>query len=521
MKQRTTILLILFQTVIAYYGFGQTEPILSYRNDSLFVDDTMIGVVEKRPEFIEVRFRTIRNKLDYKSGFKNQLIAQYPDQRIKYIVDYTVGYPKIDFVHGYAYQNRSRIGKYQVSGEKYDFRIRGTITTSTFPDSLYNYFGDELVNFVRDSLEWAQGDNVNLKAQVYTYFEEEILKQRELERQRQAQFFENIATALRSPLDPVEGVYRSIDGGESFEYDIFVYRSQSDPEKYIGWVMNSTDTDLSIGAGIFSLRKTARPDAFFLEYQNKAGYQFDNKLASYSNSVLEIGLKSFIKLYPAGGVTYYQPDFMPSADWKSSGSGVLLNRDGYVATNHHVIDDADSIIVQIQMPDSSVVNCRARVLTFDKDYDVALLRISEDQLPQLGIEPIKFNFNPKYGDEVYSLGFPIASQLGENVKLNKGIVSALTDQQGSSGFFQTDLPLWYGNSGGPCFSDKGELLGLAASIDFDREMGVKLENVSFITKSRNIERLFEELNYDFSSDGSNSQLSVGELVPYAVFIKVY
>jgi S1-C subfamily serine protease len=117
------------------------------------------------------------------------------------------------------------------------------------------------------------------------------------------------------------------------------------------------------------------------------------------------------------------------------------------------------------------------------------------------------------------LGFPIAHKLGENVKLNKGIVSALTDQHGDDAFFQTDLPLWYGNSGGPCFSESGMLMGLATRIFYDDQN--KVENVSFISKVENIAALLSELSIELPSEDSDETLSVEDLIPYTVFIKVY
>jgi S1-C subfamily serine protease len=495
------------------------------------VKGKLVGIIEESPEYAIINFKSVSARSAYRGGFKDRIDQKFPNRKKRYKVDNLIGYPSLNFASNSIMLDGNEIGIYSVFEERARYYLtKGIIKSGSISDTLYDFISERLVSHVRDSLDNAVDYFFSIRVQVDTDLYEDYARRKKLEaednarrnkleEQRISRFYQNVYDVLNDPLESIEGIYRSIDFGEYFEYDIFLYHSLNDPRRYNAWILNSTDSDLTSGNGLFSLRKTAREDAFLLEYQNKAGYQFQNKLATYKNEILEIGLKSFIKLYPANDVSLREAEFMPSVDWVSSGSGVLLNNSGYIATNYHVVEGADSIRVQLLLSDSSLTECTAKVLVQNKEVDIAILKLYPDNLPSLGIEPLTMKSTPSYGETVYSLGFPIAHKLGENVKLNKGIVSALTDQHGDDAFFQTDLPLWYGNSGGPCFSESGMLMGLATRIFYDDQN--KVENVSFISKVENIAALLSELSIELPSEDSDETLSVEDLIPYTVFIKVY
>ena len=91
---------------------------------------------------------------------------------------------------------------------------------------------------------------------------------------------------------------------------------------------------------------------------------------------------------------------------------------------------------------------------------------------------------------------------------------------GSPVYFQTTLPVWYGNSGGPCFNSKGEILGLATQILWDK--GAKVDNVAYITKTENILGLGGDIieNESETTEDKGLEQLIEELIPYSVFIKV-
>lgn len=138
---------------------------------------------------------------------------------------------------------------------------------------------------------------------------------------------------------------------------------------------------------------------------------------------------------------------------RAQGSGVLVSSDGYILTNHHVIDGADSI--QTVLQDGRVT--AARVVGSDRDTDIAVLKIEGTNLPAM---PMEHDAGARVGDVVLAIGNPFA--LGQTV--TQGIVSGLGRNQLNlttyDDFIQTDAAINEGNSGGALVNARGELVGI-------------------------------------------------------------
>ncbi len=141
------------------------------------------------------------------------------------------------------------------------------------------------------------------------------------------------------------------------------------------------------------------------------------------------------------------------------GSGVIISPDGYIVTNNHVVEDADSI--QVTLNNNQTYN--AKVIGRDPDTDIALIKINAENLPV-----IKFGDSDKLklGEWVLAVGNPF--NLTSTV--TAGIVSALgrnLDLDGSykiESFIQTDAALNMGNSGGALVNTRAELVGITSAI---------------------------------------------------------
>jgi S1-C subfamily serine protease len=336
------------------------------------------------------------------------------------------------------------------------------------------------------------------------------------EENRIARFYSMLTERLSQSLTPMEGVFKSIDKGEAFEYDIAILRSLTQEDEYIGLVLKSTDPNLKIGHGIFSFTTTAQPNLYFVSYQDNAGEIFANKTAQLDGGVLTMGLKSFVKMYPTKGEKRKYSEINPLFDWASSGSGVLINKEGYIITNNHVATGAKKIRIAFQ---NDSIDYNAVIISQNKATDVAILKIEDDRF-ESNIAPIKWETDFRLGEKVFTLGYPISNKMSNNVKVVDGIISGENGVGGSPIYFQTTLPVWYGNSGGPCFNSKGEILGLATQILWDR--GEKVDNVAYITKTENILKLGGELidHNTGKNQEKDLEILIEELVPYSVFIKV-
>jgi serine protease Do len=140
------------------------------------------------------------------------------------------------------------------------------------------------------------------------------------------------------------------------------------------------------------------------------------------------------------------------------GSGVIFKADGYVLTNHHVIDGAEGIKVEVL--DLRVFD--ARRVGSDPPSDLAVLKIEASGLPTLSLGD---SDSVRVGDVVLAIGNPLG--LGQTVTSGiisaKGRVTGLSDGSFES-FLQTDAPINRGNSGGALVNTAGELIGINSQI---------------------------------------------------------
>ena len=140
------------------------------------------------------------------------------------------------------------------------------------------------------------------------------------------------------------------------------------------------------------------------------------------------------------------------------GSGVIVRPDGYILTNHHVIDNADQVTVE--MTDGR--SFKAKVVGSDAPSDLAVLKIDGANLPTLTLGD---SDAVRVGDVVLAVGNPL--NVGQTVTM--GIVSAKGRATGTGNgsfedFIQTDAPINQGNSGGALVSARGELIGINSQI---------------------------------------------------------
>jgi serine protease Do len=140
----------------------------------------------------------------------------------------------------------------------------------------------------------------------------------------------------------------------------------------------------------------------------------------------------------------------------SLGSGFVISSDGYVITNHHVIKDADEIVVRLQDHRELV----AKLVGSDKRSDIALLKIEANNLP---VAKMGSSENLKVGAWVLAIGSPF----GFDHSVTAGIVSAKGRSLPSDNyvpFIQTDVAINPGNSGGPLFDMEGKVVGVNSQI---------------------------------------------------------
>jgi len=143
-------------------------------------------------------------------------------------------------------------------------------------------------------------------------------------------------------------------------------------------------------------------------------------------------------------------------DTQSLGSGFIISKDGYVLTNHHVVKDADEIVVKFSDRRELV----AKLIGSDARTDVALLKVEATDLPAVSIgSPEQL----QVGEWVLAIGSPF----GFEQSVTAGIVSAKGRSLPGGNyvpFIQTDVAINPGNSGGPLFNMEGKVVGINSQI---------------------------------------------------------
>lgn len=207
---------------------------------------------------------------------------------------------------------------------------------------------------------------------------------------------------------------------------------------------------------------------------------------------------------------------------RSTGSGFFFSSNGYIMTNQHVVDKADNFIVEINKGGNRR-DYKAELVVEDKENDLAILKITDNQFVPL--PDLKYGFKENgqvdVGAQVFTIGFPHAlTGMGKEAKFTDGRISARTGYNSAINSFQSTIPVQPGNSGGPVFNEKGQLVGVInASIR-------NTDNVSYAVKLNYIRNLIELLPEKVDQPGENriADLPLEEkikvLTDYVVLIKV-
>jgi S1-C subfamily serine protease len=164
---------------------------------------------------------------------------------------------------------------------------------------------------------------------------------------------------------------------------------------------------------------------------------------------------------------------------KFSGTGFALTADGYLVTSYHVIQGADSLLIESR----DRQHYHAEPVFTDVAHDLAILRIKDKKFD--GFKRLPYSFKrgqSDLGEKVYTLGYP-----REDLVFNDGSLSARSGFEGDTAFYQVSIPVNPGNSGGPLLDDRGNLIGVVSGRQMD------VQSAAFATKSSYLMKLVDSL----------------------------
>ena len=165
---------------------------------------------------------------------------------------------------------------------------------------------------------------------------------------------------------------------------------------------------------------------------------------------------------------------------KFSGTGFALTSEGYLVTSYHVIQGADSLLIEGR----DQLRYHAEPVYSDVKHDLAILRITDKKFTGFGRLPYAIKSGQaELGERVFTLGYP-----REDVVYVEGSLSARSGFEGDTAFYQVSIPVNPGNSGGPLLDERGNLIGVVSGRQNDAQ------SAAFATKSSYLVRLVDSLD---------------------------
>ena len=215
--------------------------------------------------------------------------------------------------------------------------------------------------------------------------------------------------------------------------------------------------------------------------------KFDTKSEALSAT------EAYNKVAPAAVVvstkSVTQGYFMQTQEVEGIGSGFIINEEGYILTNYHVIQGAQEISVTL----SNDVTTTAQVVNYDENQDVAMIKITDESVKIPATVELGDSDSLQPGEEVIAIGTPLSTELSSTV--TKGIISATSrsvavESGVTMNLIQTDAAINAGNSGGPLVNTKGEVVGINSS----KISGEAVEGIGFSIPINDIKDKIESLS---------------------------
>jgi len=176
-------------------------------------------------------------------------------------------------------------------------------------------------------------------------------------------------------------------------------------------------------------------------------------------------------------------------DVTGSGTGFIVNSDGWIVTNAHVVESCDKASVPKMGTTTEWL--------IDKQNDLAALRIAGAK--GRSALPLRASA-PRLGDDIAAFGYPLKNILSDSIKVTTGNINSLVGLENDTRYLQISTPLQPGNSGGPVVDYTGALTGVATAVlgsKFTDATGIVPQNVNFAVRSNIVEIFLQSRNVAF------------------------
>lgn len=370
---------------------------------------------------------------------------------------------------------------YSCNGDKFEFLAPKSIYVGTYTDVKNKFYNLSIKMYGYKKPSYSAYYRLKLKREMTEWTEVKLKKH----------FIEQGA-------DPIEGIYeRSHKADYMPKYKIAIIKKGVGYNAiYIAGAINSDDwTEGEIKA---KLTPTATSTMFKVKWNmwdkavNEDPYiTFEQGLMSVVWPDREKGL--YIKLYPTAA------DDVSVANYRAaSGTGFALTSTGFIVTNQHITQGAKDIKVR-GIKGNFSKTYKAKVVTEDKNNDLAIIKIDDPDFTTLGTPPYIIDKSTEdVGNSIFVLGYPLRATMGDEIKLTNGIISSKSGFQGDITSYQISAPVQPGSSGGPVFDKNGNVIGIINA----KHLGA--ENASYAVKASYLTNLIDIIDANLKLPTINS-----------------
>lgn len=212
--------------------------------------------------------------------------------------------------------------------------------------------------------------------------------------------------------------------------------------------------------GVFSFHnKFYRMVEKGMTYHYLADFTYSTKLFTETDEATI--QKKFKKTILKETIIYEDTNLVSSKETKpyANGTGFLISSEGYIVTNSHVVDKAAKINVK-GIGGDFATKYSAKVIVNDKSNDIAILKLD---VGTFILDSVPYAIRPagvETGEDIFVLGYPLKTVMGEEIKLTTGVVSSKSGFEGNFSTYQVSAMVQPGNSGSPLFDRNGNLIGI-------------------------------------------------------------
>ena len=257
---------------------------------------------------------------------------------------------------------------------------------------------------------------------------------------------------------PYEGVYAQVIGDNNYRLAV---KKESTTGQYRFIYLSGGPSNWRTGEIKALYEPTAEARVFVGKWHMQDKSISKSTALINDNSTITVYLSNefvakeflYIKVYPTTS------NERNASQTVKTGTGFLISSQGFVVTNHHVIENATSIKIKGGYLGMAALD--ATVAITDRNNDLCLLKVD---LPTVSsLTPIAYGFDDalaKAGESVFCMGYPLTPLMGSEIKTTNGIISSSTGYQGDVSTYQVSSPVQPGNSGGPLINESGNVIGI-------------------------------------------------------------